>query len=76
MNKHTSALKICSNQMNFNINLTNFSKHIMEINNDNLIGTKRKFENEISKENLNPEQENKRSIHLLKRFVTRRVPKA
>jgi hypothetical protein len=48
----------------------------MEINNDNLIGTKRKFENEISKENLNPEQENKRSIHLLKRFVTRRVPKA
>jgi hypothetical protein len=26
------------------------------------------FENEISKENLNPEQENKRSILLLKRF--------
>ncbi len=53
--------------MNFNINLTNFSKHIMEINNDNLIGTKRKFENEISKENSNPELENKRSNLIFKK---------
>lgn len=65
MKKHLYGLTICTNQMNFNINHTNFSKHIMEINNDNLIGTKRKYENEISFDNLATEQENKKSIYLL-----------
>jgi hypothetical protein len=62
--------------MNFNINLTNFSKHIMEINNDSLIGMKRKYETEISKDNSSPVQYKNISINALNRFFSRRITEA
>lgn len=76
MKRETSTLKVCSNQMNFNINLTNFSKHIMEINNDSLIGMKRKYETEISKDNSSPVQYKNISINALNRFFSRRITEA